>query len=174
MSDLIVLRDGSPAQDVDVRRVWHQLTVLADRNPMALRALLASTRQPSTTVSGDIASVLLRCGLVVRWDKPSGQLAMDDSIRAIVGASINDDGRGTLVYPAAPIRVQAPPAGEAVTWSWYDQPELAEIGKAVTRLSADGQVFFIEVALPGQHGLVISNQELTEAEALEILEGSDG
>jgi hypothetical protein len=175
MSDMVRLRSGWPAEDVDVRRVWHQLTVLADQNPTALRALLLSTGQPSTPVSSDIADELLRRGLAVRWDKPSGQLAMDDSIRAIVGASISEDERGTLTYPAAPVRIQAPPAGEVVTWDWSEQPDLDKIGEIVTRLSATGQVHFIH---PGtgsdQYALVISNTELTEAEALEILDARNG
>lgn len=180
MSDMVRLHSGWPAKDEDVRRVWHQLTILADQKPTALRAVLLSTRQPSTAVSRDIADELLRRGLVVHWDRPSGQLSIDDSIRAIIGASIDDDDRGQLIYPADPqeIRLQAPPDGEAVSWYWDEQVDLVQLGEFVTGLSAGGKVYFIEVDVPGEsprmRHLVISNQELTVSEAREVLAASHG
>jgi CYTH domain-containing protein len=61
-----------------------------------------------------------------------------------------------------------------ITWDWKEQPPLGTIGKAVTAMSANGQVFLTEIDDTGGdlYALIVSDVELTQEQAATYFEAS--
>jgi hypothetical protein len=159
-----------------VEDVWRRLLDFKQRQGHALLQLLASVQHPATDVPMWAAQAILNAKFAEGWDPASGQLRIRDDLRSIIGSSINHDGEpGELIYPELPgsSHRQQPPSGRAFMWDWKAQPPMKEIGEYVTQLAAEGPVYFIELDTGSDcYEWVISNQELTQAEAQEVSDAS--
>jgi hypothetical protein len=159
-----------------VENIWRRLQDFAGENRTSFLELIKSVQHPATDVPMWAAQSILNAGFAEGWDPGSGQLQINDDVRSIVGSSIDhSEAPGTLIYPERPGAArslsQFPPAGRAFTWDWKEQPPMEEIGKAVAEMSEDGPVYFTQVEDgTDAYVWVISNQELTGAEALEVVE----
>jgi hypothetical protein len=161
-----------------VENIWRRLQDFAGENRTSFLELIKSVQHPATDVPMWAAQSILNAGFAEGWDPGSGQLQIRDDIRSIVGSSIDHGAApGTLIYPGLPVPArspsQLPPAGRAFSWDWKEPPPMEEIGKAVTQLSEAGQVYFTEVEDgTDSYTWVISNHEMTGAEAMEVAEAA--
>jgi len=60
------------------------------------------------------------------------------------------------------------------SWDWKAQPDMAAIAAAVTKMSADGQVFMREIDTGSdQYAWAVSGAELTDRQAWSLYRGED-